>query len=166
MFTILKLIRVVCSKPNYLSYQKKRVIIVLEFEVMYSGAEVGYKIGCPVSMASDGSVVTSGAENVTLDQLAPEQDKLTQKLVKQAHEDIMFSPQVDIIKKKNFPDNAQSKYFIAKEDTEEGVIGGGPVVRNMAIMELIRKWFIDNLKGTQGEKISHGYTRVDLEGAL
>jgi len=56
MFTILKLTKVLCNKsenPN--ANQNKRVIIVLEFDVVAPGAEVGYKIGNPVAMLSDGS---------------------------------------------------------------------------------------------------------------
>ena len=55
MFTILKLTMTMCHK-SYNPNQTKKVILVLDFEVIHSGAEVGYKIGSPVSMASDGSV--------------------------------------------------------------------------------------------------------------
>jgi len=55
MFTILKLTRVLCNRSSENSSVNLRVIVVLEFDVVASGAEVGYKIGSPVAMASDGS---------------------------------------------------------------------------------------------------------------
>merc|ERR1719369_2228963 len=55
MFTILKLTRVLCNRSSENSSVNLRVIVVLEFDVVASGAEVGYKIGSPIAMASDGS---------------------------------------------------------------------------------------------------------------
>ena len=55
MFTILKLTKVICNKSDNPNHSKK-VIIVLDFYMMHPGAEVGYKIGSPVAMGSDGSV--------------------------------------------------------------------------------------------------------------
>ena len=151
MFTILKLTKFECSKSGNTSYRKNSVIIVLEIEVIHSGAEVGYKVGNPVPMDAEGSGFP-GADNVAIVQLAHEQDML---VVKYSHEDLMFSPQVDIIEK-NPPAHALSPYFIAKEDTEEDVTVGGPVVRNMVIMKLIRKGLTDKLeaKGTDKERKS------------
>ena len=62
MFTILKLTKVLCNKSENPS-QSKRVIIVLDFDVMHPGAEVGYKIGSPVAMGSDGSVPNTNNQN-------------------------------------------------------------------------------------------------------
>jgi len=47
MFTILKLTRVLCNRSSENSSVNLRVIVVLEFDVVASGAEVGYKIGSP-----------------------------------------------------------------------------------------------------------------------
>ena len=153
VFTIFKLTKFVCSKSDIPNQNKIVVIIVLEFEVMHSGAEVGCKIGSPVPMTSEDSG-SSGADNkVALPKLAPKQNLLTQMQkhdAKFSHEDIMFSPEVGNIEK-NRSGTALSQYFIAKEDTEEGMTGGGPVVRNMIIMNMIRK-SLDKLKGTDKEK--------------
>jgi len=54
MFTFLKLTKIILNKSENPS-QNKRVIIVREFDVVAPGAEVGYKIGSPIAMASDGS---------------------------------------------------------------------------------------------------------------
>ena len=83
----------------------------------------------------------------TSDKLAPEQEMLTQHRFKYSHEELMFSPLVDNIEKSR-PVHAPSGYFIAKEDTEEDVTGGGPVVRNMVIMKLVQKCITDKLEGT------------------
>jgi|ERR1712179_187031 len=60
MFTILKLTRVLCGNRSELGIENSsfniRVIVVLEFDVVASGAEVGCKIGSPVALALDGSV--------------------------------------------------------------------------------------------------------------
>ena len=54
-FTILKLTKVICNKSDNPS-QTKTVILVFDFEVIYPGDKVGYKIGSPEPMGSDGSV--------------------------------------------------------------------------------------------------------------
>jgi len=52
-FTIIKLTKFLCNKVDN---QPKRVIIVLDFEVVTPGAAVGHKIGSPIQIGSDGSV--------------------------------------------------------------------------------------------------------------
>jgi len=68
MFTIMKLTKVVCNKSEnpYATYRNMRVLIVLEFDVVASGAEVGYKIGSPVAMASDGSAPNNQSTNLLI----------------------------------------------------------------------------------------------------
>ena len=63
MFTIIKLKKQICNQvPN----QSKRVVIILELEVVTPGAQVGSKLGNPVQIGSDGKVpsapVTGGSE--------------------------------------------------------------------------------------------------------
>merc|ERR1719153_528030 len=53
MFTILKLTRVLCNRSSENS--SMMVIVVLEFDIVASGAEVGYKIGSRVAMLCNGS---------------------------------------------------------------------------------------------------------------
>ena len=58
MFTILKVKKQVCNQvPN----QNKRVVIILELEVVTPGAQVGSKIGNPVQMGSDSTVPSAPA---------------------------------------------------------------------------------------------------------
>ena len=58
MFTILKVKKQVCNQvPN----QNKRVVILLELEVVTPGAQVGSKIGNPVQMGFDGPVPSAPA---------------------------------------------------------------------------------------------------------
>jgi len=67
MFTIMKLTKVVCNKsenPN--ANQNIRAIFVLEFDVVASGAEVGYKIGSPIALASDGSARNNQNTNLLI----------------------------------------------------------------------------------------------------
>ena len=64
MFTILRLTKVFCNKSENPS-QNKRVIIVLDFDVIAPGAEVGYKIGNPAAMASDGSAPKTDNQNTS-----------------------------------------------------------------------------------------------------
>ena len=50
MFTIIKLKKQICNQvPN----QSKRVVIILELEVVTPGAQVGRKLGNPVQIGSD-----------------------------------------------------------------------------------------------------------------
>ena len=58
MFTIIKLKKQICNQvPN----QSKRVVIILELEVVTPGAQVGSKIGNPVQIGSDGKVPSAPA---------------------------------------------------------------------------------------------------------
>jgi len=56
MFTILKLTKVILSR-------NKTVVMVLEFDVVAPGDEVGYKIGSPVPMASAGTAPGTAPNN-------------------------------------------------------------------------------------------------------
>jgi len=66
MFTVLKLTKFICHKSEYPSLLNKRVIIVLEFDVVAPGAEVGYKIGSPVALLSDGSAPNNQSTNLII----------------------------------------------------------------------------------------------------
>jgi len=58
MFTIIKVKKQICNQvPN----QSKRVVIILELEVVTPGAQVGSKIGNPVQIGSDGKVPSAPA---------------------------------------------------------------------------------------------------------
>ena len=67
------------------------------------------------------------------------------------HEELMFSPVHAVTL-----GNHSSKWlrnFIAKEDTEEDTVAGGPVLRNMIIMWMMQQSLMkDNIKGTDKEK--------------
>ena len=66
------------------------------------------------------------------------------------HEELMFSPVHAVAL-----GNLSSKWlrnFIAKEDTEEDTVAGGPVMRNTIIMWMMRSLMMDDFKGTDKEK--------------
>ena len=58
MFTIIKLTKQIC---NHVPNQSKRVVIILELEVVTPGAQVGSKLGNPVQIGSDGKVPSAPA---------------------------------------------------------------------------------------------------------
>ena len=66
------------------------------------------------------------------------------------HEELMFSPvHADALGNLSI----SSRNFIAKEDTEEDTVAGGPVLRNMIIMWMMQQSLMkDNIKGTDKEK--------------
>ena len=53
LFTLIKLRKLVC---NRVPTQSKRVVIILELEVVTPGAQVGSKLGNPVQIGSDGTI--------------------------------------------------------------------------------------------------------------
>ena len=106
-------------------------------------SRAGLGLGAGVQMAENEKPGSSEADNAASDELAPKH-KLVSNVsllsdLPTTHEDLMFSSLVDDIEK-NLPVHALSpQFFIAKEDTEGDVTGGGPVVRNMIIMKMLRK---------------------------
>ena len=58
MFTTIKLTKQIC---NHVPNQSKRVVIILELEVVTPGAQVGSKLGNPVQIGSDGKVPSAPA---------------------------------------------------------------------------------------------------------
>ena len=66
------------------------------------------------------------------------------------HEDVMFSP-VHAVGHAIAPGNLSSKDYIAKEDTEEDTIAGGPVMRNSFIMGMMQSLMKVDIKGTDKE---------------
>ena len=115
-------------------------------------------LGAGVQMAENEKPGSSEADNAASDELASKHKLLSNVSLLSdlptTHEDLMFSSLVDDIEK-NPPGHALSpQFFIAKEDTEGDVTGGGPIVRNMIIMKMLRKCLTDKFKGPDKEKKS------------
>merc|ERR1719341_2194841 len=62
MFTIIKVKKQIC---NQVAGQTKRVVIILDLEVITPGAQVGSKIGNPVQIGSDGKIPAPAANQNT-----------------------------------------------------------------------------------------------------
>ena len=57
-FTVIRVVKHIC---NQIGQQTKKVVVILEVEILAPGSQVGAKLGSPVQISSDGKIPDSPA---------------------------------------------------------------------------------------------------------